>query len=289
MSVEESVKRYIKRGVLLGLGGFSVSRKCMTVIHEIIRQDIGDLKLCGTNLSIDMDMLVAAGLVNHITCGTGNLERYGLTYNFSRAVERGEVEVEDHSHLGVVMRLTAGELGLPFIPIRTWYGSDILRYSKVAKVIENPFYTGGSGDNKSDFCELEKVIVLPPLIPDVSIVHVQRADEYGNVELLGCRFHDVELMRASEKVIVVAEEIVDNEYFREDSRRCTVPFIHVDAVVDQRHGAYPTGVYGYYEPDESHIMEYQRLSKKGETARYLKEYVYGSNSFDEYLEKVGVK
>jgi acyl CoA:acetate/3-ketoacid CoA transferase alpha subunit len=214
--------------------------------------------------------------VKKVECGTGNLERYGIAYNFRKRIENGSVQIEDHSHLGMCLRLTAAEFGIPFIPIKSWLGTDILKYSECAKVIENPF--------KID----EKIVVLKKLQPDIAFIHLQKADKNGNAEIDGCLFHDVELARASKKVVVIAEELVDEDYFRLNPRFTTIPFVYTIKVVHQPFGAHPTAVYGYYREDENHLRKWQMVSRRGgvDLKKYLEEYVYSVDNFDEYLLKI---
>src|SRR5579885_2813752 len=127
MTAAEAVARFVRPGSTLGMGGQNVGRCPMALTHEIIQQRIGDLTVVGCNLSIAMDQLVGAGLVRRTVCGSGNLERFGTTLCWRRAVEEGAVEVVDYSHLAMVTRFLAGEMGVPFMPTRSLLGSDLLR------------------------------------------------------------------------------------------------------------------------------------------------------------------
>jgi glutaconate CoA-transferase subunit A len=143
--------------------------------------------------------------------------------------------------------------------------------------IEDPFNPG------------KKVLLVPALNPDVSILHAQKVDEMGNVMLEGCLFHEPEMVRASKKVLVTCEEIVSSEQTRKNPERTTIPYVYVTAIVKQPWGAHPTSVYGYYDYDEEHLSYYQECARaRGEKyERYLDDYVYASETFDKYLEKVG--
>ncbi len=254
-----------------------MSRTQTALAHEIIRQGRRDLTLVSTSVSMQLDLMVAGGCVRRIEHGAASIERFGLTYNFRRAVERGEVEVEDYTHLGMASRFLAGEMGLPFMPIRGFAGTDLETYrlsdQKMA-VIDDPFDPEGSG-----------VVLLPACNPDVAILHVQKADRMGNILIEGCTFHEVQLARAAERVIVTCEELVPTEFFLLDPERTTLPFIHVHAVVLQPWGAYPTCCYGYYDYDREHIEHYQSLARDADGfGRYLDEFVYGTD-FDGFLGK----
>ena len=280
MSAAEAVARFVRPGAVLGMGGQNVGRCPMALTHEIIRQRIGDLTVVGCNLSISMDQLVAAGLVRRCIGGSGNLERFGTTFSWRRRIEDGTLEVDDYSHLAMVTRFLAGEMGVPFMPTRSLLGSDLLgppgeRPPGKAVVIDNPWAAG------------ERVVLLPALQPDVSIVHVQRADRTGNLVIDGFATHEPEMIRASRRVIASCEELVPEEDVRRHPERTTIPFLHVSAVVVQPFGAYPTSTYRYYDYDAGHVTAYQEAARAGPraVAQYLEEHVWGCATFDAHLER----
>jgi len=282
LTAAEAVRRYVFDGATVGMGGQSIGRCPMSIFHEIVRQKKKELTLVGCNLSIPMDIMVGAGLVKRTECGTGNLERFGTTFCWRKSIERGQVENEDYSHLAMVTRFLAGEMGLPFMPIQSLLGSDMLTQKaastgKKFEIIANPWNPG------------EKVVLLPALNPDVSILHVQKSDEMGNLIIEGFLTHEPEMIRASKAVIVTCEEIVPVEEIRKYPERTTIPYVYVSAVVPQPWGAHPTSVYRYYQHDAEHLNEYQRCAREGGPAlqAYLEKYIYSCSSFDDYLEKVG--
>ncbi len=274
ISLTEAV-RSIQDGDVVGLGGFTLSRTQTALAHEVIRQGKRDLTLVSTSVSMQLDLMVAGGCVRRIEHGAASIERFGLLYNFRRAVERGEVEVEDYTHLGMASRFLAGEMGLPFMPIRGFMGTDLERYRRSDQkmaVIDDPFDPEGS-----------RVVVLPACNPDVAVLHVQKADRRGNVLIEGCTFHEVQLARAADRVIVTCEELVPTEFFLQDPERTTLPFLHVHAVVLRPWGAYPTSCYGYYDYDREHIEYYQSLARDPDQfEQYLDRYVYETD-FDDFL------
>ncbi len=279
MTAAEAVARFVRPGAVLGMGGQNIGRCPMALTHEIIRQRAGNLTVVGCNLSLSMDQLAAAGLIRRTECGTGNLERFGTTFCWRRGIENGTIEIEDYSHLAMVSRFLAGEMGVPFMPVRSLLGSDILwepeggaRPGK-AVITENPW-------NRS-----ERVALVRALQPDVSIVHVQRADPLGNIIIEGFATHEPEMIRASRHVIVSCEELVSTDEIRAHPERTTVPFMHVDAVVTQRYGAYPTSVYGYYDYDGDRVAAYQDAARVGSPAidEYLQRHIWGCGTFDDYL------
>jgi acyl CoA:acetate/3-ketoacid CoA transferase alpha subunit len=278
-SAADAVARFVQPGAVLGMGGQNIGRCPMALTHEIIRQRIGRLTVVGCNLSLSMDQLAGAGLVRRTECGTGNLERFGTTFCWRRGIENGAIEVEDYSHLAMVSRFLAGEMGLPFMPVRSLLGSDLLwapagapRPGK-AVVMDNPWDPS------------ERVALVRALRPDVAIVHAQRADPIGNVIIEGFATHEPEMIRASRHVIVSCEELISTDEIRAHPERTTIPFIHVDAVVVQRYGAFPTSTYGYYDYDGDQIAAYQDAARAGSPAidDYLRRYVWDCGSFDDYL------
>jgi len=282
MTAHEAVERFISDGAVVGLGGQNVGRCTVAIAHEIVRQRKKDLTLCGCNLSIPMDILVGAGLVRRTEAGTGNVERFGITFCWRRAVEAGTVEMEDYSHLAMVSRFLAGEMGLPFMPIKSLLGSDMLTKQarstkKKYEMIDNPWNPG------------DTVALLPALNPDVAIIHAQKADPMGNVIIEGFLAHDVEMVRAARHAIVSCEEIIPTEQIRNDPERTTIPYIYVSAVVEQPFGAHPTAAYRYYDYDTDHLTHYQECAREGGEAYedYLKTYILDCKTFEDYLEKVG--
>ena len=278
-SAAEAVRRFVSDGAVVGMGGQSIGRCAMALSHEVIRQGRTGLSLVGCNLSLSMDMMVGAGLVRRTECGTGNLERFGTAFRWRRAIEEGRIEVEDFSHLAIASRFLAGSLGLPFMPSKSLLGSDVLNRrragSDTVEVVSNPW------DPE------EPVVLLRACTPDVSIVHVQRADEMGNLIVDGFTTHEVEMIKASKAVIASCEELVSSDEVRRSPELTTVPYLYVDAVVEQPWGGYPTSVYRYYEHDGDHLRAYQaRARSGGEPYReYLRENVYDCADFQEFLAR----
>jgi glutaconate CoA-transferase subunit A len=280
MTAAEAIDRFVPDGATLGIGGQTIGRITMALAHEIIRQGKKDLTLVGCSMSMSMDMLVGAGLVNRTECGTGNLERLGTAFQWRSAIEAGRLEVEDHSHLAMASRFLAGSLGVPFMPTKSLLGTDILNERSTGP--DGPFaLTHNPWDPD------EPVVLLRALTPDVSIVHAQKADAMGNVVIEGFLTHEPEMARASKAVIVSCEEVVSTDVIRDDPERTTIPYLFVDAVVEQPYGAYPTSVFRRYEHDEEHMRHYQSCARTGGEAYedYLQEFVHGCRDFDEYLDK----
>jgi len=270
----------IPDGAHIALGGFAIARNANAVVHELIRQQKKNLTLSQCVMGMETDLLVGAGLVRRLVVGGGSLDRFGLVNCVNRARERGEVESVDSTSLSISFSYLAGALGISFIPIKSMLGTEVLerlesgaadRYQRM----ECPF-TG------------ETYVALRALQPDVALVHVQVADRRGNCRINGPRWENEEQAKSADRIIVVAEELVDTEEIMRQPERTIIPGHRVEAVVHQPFGAHPTAVYGCYDYDADHLVEYVRHTKReGGIGEYLERYVLGSNDFQEYLEKVG--
>lgn len=280
MTATDAVDKFVFDGAVLGMGGQSIGRGPTALAHEIVRQGKKDLTITGCNLAYTMDIMVGAGLVNKTEAGTGNLERYGAAFQWRNAIESGSIEVEDYSHLAIASRFLAGSLGLPFMPCKSMLGSDLLNKRssgsvKSVELIDNPWNPG------------EPVLLMPSLNPDVSIIHVQKADKTGNVVIEGFTTHEPYMVKASKSTIVSCEELVSTDAIRQNPNRTTIPYIFIDAVIVQPWGAYPTSTYNYYEHDDEHIRDYQSRARSGGDPyqEYLQQYIYNCETFTEFLDK----
>jgi glutaconate CoA-transferase subunit A len=205
------------------------------------------------------------------------LEVYGVSNCLRREVESGHVETcVEWSNAAIAWRFKAAAMGVPFIPVRSMLGTDTLKYS-AAKVVECPF-TG------------EPICLIPALILDVGLIHVHRADQYGNAQIDGITGFAAELARASKTLIISAEEIVDCEEFRCHPDRTLIPYYLVDAVVEAPFGSHPGEMCYVYGRDEAQIREWVQASSDPQTTRdYLDKYIYGVNTHQEYLQLIGLE
>ena len=221
------------------------------------------------------DLFAAAGSFKAMDWTYIGLEVYGVSSNLRRAVESGYVEnIVEWSNAALAWRFKAAAMGVPFIPTRSMLGTDTFKYS-AAKVVECPF-TG------------EPICLLPALILDVGIIHVNRADKHGNCQIDGISGFAVEMACASKRVIVSAEEIVDTETIRRAPDRTIIPWYVVDAVVEAPFGSHPGEMSGMYERDEEHIRSYFESTKDVEKVKaYLDKWVYGVETHEAYLDLVG--
>ena len=270
----------IPGGAHVALSGFAISRCAMAFAHEVIRQGITGLTISQCVCAMDADILVGGGSVERIVYGGGSRGRFGQHHCVNRGIEGGTLIAEEYSSLSMVFRNLAGSLGLPFIPIRSLRGSDILnRLQETApsevSTVEDPF----TGDDW---------LVLKPLLPDVAVVQVQVADEDGNAWIFGPRWDNEEQVKASKRAIVVTEQLVPTEVIRRDPERTVIPGFRVSHVVHLPFAAHPTSVYRVYDYDADHIRQYADASKTPEGLQeYLDKYVYGVKDHWDYLELVG--
>jgi acyl CoA:acetate/3-ketoacid CoA transferase alpha subunit len=252
----------------------------MAFAHEVIRQEKKRLTVSQCVAGMDADMLVGAGAVERIVYGGGSRGRSGQHHCLNRAIEQGSLITEEFSSLSMTFRYLASSLGLPFIPIRSLNGSDILKQlQEMAPLpvgrLQDPF-TG------------EDWLVLKPLVPDVAVVQVQVADEEGNAWILGPRWDNEEQAKASKRTIVITEQLVSTETIRRFPDRTRIHGFRVSHVVHLPFSAHPSSVYGVYDFDKAHIKTFAEASKTPECFReYLDQYVYGVNDHWGYLERLG--
>ncbi len=273
MSEREAVERFVHDGDYIGFELYGTVRCPMSLAREIVRQGKKNLRLAGQGLN-EVDLLVAAGLVEKMDITYVGYEVHGLSNILRRAAEGGKLKLVEWSNAAMAWRFKAAAMGVPFLPVRSMLGSDTLRYS-AAKVARCP-YTG------------LKLTLLPALILDVGIIHVHRADRYGNCQIDGISGFALEMARASKRLIISAEEIIDTEEIRRYPERTVIPYFLVDAVVHAPFGSHPGDMAYMYDRDEEHLREFLEATKTEEgTQQYLEKYVYGVKDHQEYLELIG--
>jgi glutaconate CoA-transferase subunit A len=256
----------IPGGAHVALSGFAIARCAMAFAHEVIRQGITGLTVSQCVAAMDADILVGGGAVERIVYGGGSRGRFGQHHCLNRGIEEGTLVAEEYSSLSMAFRYLAGSLGLPFIPIRSLRGSDILkRLQEVAPseigTVDDPF----TGDDW---------LVLKPVVPDVAVVQVQTADEDGNAWILGARWVNEEQVKASDRAIIITERLVPTEVIRREPERTVIPGFRVSHVVHLPFAAHPSSVYHAYDHDADHIRQYADASRTPEGFRnYLDKYV----------------
>jgi len=290
MPLREASK-LVSEGAHISLGGFTTQRHPMAFVHELIRQKKRNLHFYGHSPGGDLDILVGAGCVRRVELAYEADEAFArIGPRFRLAVERGEIEWEDYSNFGMVQRFAAGAMGIPFIPTRTMLGSDMITKegfsegtrksdpkiaSKKLVVIDCPF-TGG------------KVVLLPAIQPDVTVIHAQVVDAQGTVRIYGQNFGDEQQAKAAQKLIVTCEEIVEPEQLRDFPEHNCIPFFRVDSIVRVPYGAHPYACFRYYDYDPEFLHMYHERAKNDDTFReFLSEYVYGVDDWEGYLKLIG--
>jgi glutaconate CoA-transferase subunit A len=245
--------------------------------HEIIRQGKKDLVLARATPDLIYDQMVAAGCAKKVIFSYMGNPGVGSLRIVRTAIEKGEIEWEEYSHFGMITRLQAGASGLPFLPMNQTGATDLEKSNPQIKRIPDPY--GG-----------KDVIVVPALNPDVAIVHVQRADKNGNAHLWGIIGEQKEAAFAARKVILTAEEIVDESVIRSDPNRTMIPSNIVDAVCHVPYASHPSYSQGYYDRDNEFYLAWDKISESKETVKaYLDEWVYGVKDREEYFEKLDAK
>jgi len=280
ITLKEAVK-LVPDGAHLFWGGFGFQRPPMAFAHELVRQKKSNLTIYTCGSEMDLDILVGAKVVSHLEVAFYAIEGIGLAPNIQRRIREGAIEIEDYSNLAMALRFFGGALGVPFMPLKSMLGTDMLAKikfrAKKAEVMTCPF-TG------------EKVVLVPSVRPDFSIVHVSRVDKEGNAQIDGIKGEDVEGARAGKKVIVLAEEIVDTEFIRSQPDQTVIPNIYVTHVVECPWGSFPMMVYNYYDYDMEHVrMYYDQCKTEEGWQKYCEEYITSINDHTEFLQKIGTE
>jgi len=279
----EQISDLVKDGMTLAIGGYLTANKPMAIIRQIIKKGIKDLTVIAFPSSIELDLLIACGCVKKVICPYVGMESLSMIAPFFRMkAEEGSLEIREVDVAMVVCMLRAATQGLPFLPWKGGIGTSIPEINPDIKMVDDPF---GSG----------KLLAIPPLSPDLALIHAAQSDIHGNVQHKGKSFTDGLLARASKKVIVQVEKIVSNAEIKFNFFETTIPAVLVDGILLAPYGAHPLSSQGYYCEDEQYIKEYISVAnkfikgdKKGFTD-FAQEYVYGPSSLEDYLETVSLR
>lgn len=278
-SMRDAVAALVHDGDVVAIEGFT-HLICFAAGHEIIRQRRRDLTLARLTPDLIYDQMVAAGVARKLVFSWLGNPGVGGLHAIRRRVENADpapLELEEYSHFGMVGRYTAGASNLPFYPLRSYFESDLPKANPLIRPIRSPY-----GE--------ESVYAVPPLKPDVTIVHAQRADADGNAQMWGLLGCQKEAAFAAERVIIVVEELVDEAVIRADPNRTVVPGLIVDAVVVEPWGAHPSYVQGAYDRDNGFYREWDAVSREAATtSAWLDEWVYGVAGRAEYMVKLGAE
>ena len=295
MALPDAIDRYVTDGCHISIGGFTVNRNPMAAVYEIIRQGKKNLHCYAHSNGTGVDELIGGGCISRLEIAYGGNGKAAPTcIRFKLAVQRGEIAVEDYSNYHMSLRFHAGAMGVPFLPTRSGLGTDLLVKwgfsrelreqegklpDKKIQVIDNPF-EGWAGATR--------VVLVPAINPDVTIIHVQKADRFGTCRIEGLNFADIDQVKAAKHVILTCEEIVGSEELREKPEYNQIPFIHVSAVVHVPYGAYPSSCYNYYDYDPIFLKQLAGFAKDEKLYKaYLEKFVHGVADHQGLLNLVG--
>lgn len=276
ISMQEAISEFVHDGDTIAIEGFTAFI-CFAAAHEILRQERKELTLCRMTPDVIYDQMIAVGCAKKLVFSYMGNPGVGPLYCIRRAVEKEfprPVELEEYSHFGTICRYTAGAAGLPFFPIRSYIGDELPNKNKKIKFIQSPYSS-------------QEIAVVPPLNPDTTIIHAQRADASGNTQAWGLLGVQKEAALAATKVVVVVEEIIDEKVIRSDPNRTILPSLMVDAVVKEPYGTHPSYVQGYYDRDNKFYLEWSRISRDEKaTNAWIDEWVFGVKDRSGYLNKL---
>ncbi len=277
MSAQEAAE-LVQDNQTVAIGGCLYSRTPMAVLRQVIRRRPRGLTLVRNLSCYETELFMVAGSADQLmTSWMGIGLPWGISPILRSYVESGRLRYQEWSHLALGLRLRAAAMGISFLPSTSMLGSDLMRTSG-AKTMICP-YTG------------HPLCLVPALFPDVAIVHVHRADIYGNAQIDGYPHMDVDMAGAATTVILSTEEIVDTEEIRRTASSTAIPFFAVDAVVEARFGSFPHECFGLYDADMEHIGSYaESVRARGAEAvlAYLDRFVFEPTSHQEYLDRVGL-
>jgi len=243
--------------------------------HEMIRQEKRDLVLARATPDLIYDQMVAAGCARKVIFSYMGNPGVGSLRIVRSEIQAGRLEWEEYSHFGMISRLQAGASGLPFMPMNQTAATHLESANPNILRVQDPY-------TKKD------VIVVPALNPDVAIVHVQRADKNGNAHLWGIIGEQKEAAFAAKRVILTAEEIVDEEVIRSDPNRTIIPGLIVDAVCHVPFACHPSYAQGYYDRDNAFYLAWDKISSSEDSVKaWLDEWVFIIPDHQTYWEKLG--
>jgi glutaconate CoA-transferase, subunit A len=277
ISMQEAIAAHVQDGMSVAIEGFTAFIG-FAAGHEIIRQQRKNLTLIRMTPDLIYDQMIAAGVASKLVFSYLGNPGVGSLHCVRRAVEKSipcPLEIEEYSHYGMVGRYMAGAMRMPFFPLRSYTGTDMPAANRDIRFVESP-YDG------------EIIAVVPPLNPDIAIIHAQRADIDGNTQLWGLLGCQKEVAFAAKHVIVVVEEIVVEGIIRADPNRTLIPGLIVNAVVHEPYGAHPSYVQGYYDRDNDFYLAWDQASRdQAATEAWLDEWVFSLKDRGAYLEKLG--
>ena len=273
-NINETIKNNITNNDTIFIGGFGHLIPFF-LSHELIRQNKKDLTICRSGADILFDQLIAAKIIKKVIFGYIGNPSIGLSHSFNRDYKSKKIEVEEWTNQSMILRFHAARMGVSYLP------------SKILQIGDKP----PSIDYlQSTSCPYTGNIysAIPSLKPDVALIHAQKADKYGNVQMWGIDGDTIEGALASDKIIVSVEEIIDNETLKLSPEKTVIPSHRVTSIVEVPFGAYPSYVSGFYSRDDDHYKEYDSISRdEDKLAQYLDQWIYSSETITEYQEMIG--
>jgi len=280
-SMREAIAELVRDGDSVAIEGFT-HLICFAAGHEIIRQRKRDLTLCRMTPDVIYDQMIGAGVAGKLVFSWLGNPGVGSLHAIRRRIEgvdgAEQLEIEEYSHFGMVCRYVAGASRLPFFPLRSYAGSDLPTANPRIVPLASPYDAD------------DVVYAVPPLNPDVTIVHAQRADPAGDAQIWGLLGCQREAAFAAERVIVVCEELVEESVVRADPNRTVIPGLIVDAVVVEPGACHPSYTQGYYDRDNRFYLDWDAVARDPESLdRWLKDWVFETEGHPGYLEKLGAE
>jgi len=288
-TLKEAVGKYIKDGINIGIGGFVNTRVPVAIVHEIIRHGARDLTLSFQSNSICAELLAGAMIldpdrvsIRRVELAWWGYEVIGIAPLLRYLTSNNMIQLDDYTNYGMSARFKAAAMGIPYLPTRDHGGSDMELVNR-GSMAPCPF----SGKN---------TYLVPACHPDVAIVHVTAADMYGNCRIFGAHCTCPEITMAAANSIVTTEKIIPNENIRNYPNLTEIPYVAVDTLIEQPFGAYPGASYGFHWFDMDHIKkfrsvcdEFRKTGKKDELKKYYDEYIFGCETYDDFLNKIPYK
>ena len=292
--LQAAIRTYVPDGAHISIGGFTINRNPMAAVYEIIRQRKRNLHLYAHSNGHGADELIGGGCVSELEIAYGGSGRFAPTcIRFRQAVESGRLAVEDYSNYQMTLRFMAGAMGVPFLPTRSGLGTDLVNRwgfgpeqrksdarlpDEKLIVMDNPF---------EGWADTSRVVLVPAINPDVTILHVQQADSTGLARINGLPFADVEQAKAARHLVITCEQLLKPGTLKEQPDGNQIPPFCVDAVVHVQYGAYPTACYGHYDYDPVYLNRSQVHATDDQRHQaYLDEFVYGTDTHAELIAKI---
>jgi glutaconate CoA-transferase subunit A len=278
MSAREAIGKFVKDGDHLVIGNYTVGT-CAELVFEVIRQQKKGLTLYSQSGVFDVEVLIAGGCVDRLV--STYVYRAGGKEGGSaveRALRADTLVMEDYTNFQYNARLLAGMHGFTFMQVLEGaMATDLFKKRSFMgenkyKVIDCP-YTG------------KKILTVPAANPDVCILHVQRADKFGNAQYWGALGSVAAAALASKRIVVSCEEIVEHEIIQSSPHLTIIPAYRVDAVVEVPWGAHPTEVLGYYNLDRAMYAVFFMMDTTADSLKiWMDEWVYGCPDRQAYID-----